>query len=192
MTNEDKRAELITKLIDCLIDDPRKTQLEARPMTRRVNWKAKVAINDTGKLIGKLGAHLKAIRVLVGLMGQRFGEDWRFAVEDPDDGERREPVRIERVAAYDPAPATAFLGEILGAILDEPAAINLTQDISSAGCSYTFTIAARVIQDYERLVEPFAIGYEQLAPVAALGTIFRAYGRQQGVDFRVFVPGRKV
>ena len=48
----------------------------------------------------------------------------------------------------------------------------------------------KAIQDYERLVDPVPVGYESITPIAALGTLFRAFGRQQGVTFRVEVPAR--
>ncbi len=187
MTNEDQKAELISRLIETLVDDPRRIELDAQTMPRRVNWRAKVDINDTGKLIGKKAAHLKSIRVLVCLMGQRFGEDWRFAVTDPDDAPRKEPRPIPPAENFNAGPACVFLKEILVAILDESPEVDILCD--SAG-DFTFRIRAKAIQDYERLVEPIPVGYDSLTPIAALGTLFRAFGRQQGVNFRVEVPSR--
>lgn len=190
MTNEDQRAGLITRLIEALIDDPRKLELDARPMPRRVDWRAKVDINDTGKLIGKKAAHLKALRVLVALMGARYAEDWRFAVHDPDDGERveREPIQMAG-KNFNAGPMAVFLAEILQAVLDASPGVDIVT--APAEDAFTFRIRPASVGDYERLVEPVPVGYDSLAPVAALGTLFRAYGRQLGANFRIEVPGRK-
>lgn len=187
MTNEDQRAPLIVRIIEAIIDDARSLELDTEPLTRRVNWRAKVNVNDAGKLIGKKGAHLKAIRVLVGLMGQHFGEVWHVSVDDPDEGPIHEKPPIEPAANYNPALASQFLLEILETFLADAPEIG----VERAGDEFLFVIRPRNVGDYEKLVEEYNLGREQLAPVAALGTLFRAYGRQQGVTLRIEVPGRK-
>lgn len=190
MTNEDQRARLICRLVESIIDNSRALELEAQPMTRRVNWRAKVNVNDAGKLIGKKGAHLKSIRVLVGLMGQHFGEVWRFDVVDPDEAEivEKDPIAPATAALYDTRPARELLVDVLETFCAERPGI--VSEVN-ADAEIVFTIQPKSVRDYETLVEGYNLGREQLTPVAALGTLFRAYGRQQGVTFRVEVPGRK-
>ncbi len=200
MTNEAQRQDLVTKLVADLLADPRALELDAHAMTRRVNWTAKVDINDIGKLIGKKGAHLKALNLIVSLLGQRFGEDWRFSPVDPDDRPlaTRDPVPDPQ--PVDRLSVAAFLREVLGGVLDEDPEITVEQRAAS---DLTFVVRARAVQDYERLVEEVVIREpytdregvdrpaERLAPVAAIGTLFRAYGLRLGWKFRVEVPGRK-
>lgn len=188
MSNEGKRKDIIKALITGLIDDAQSLRLDAAEMPRRVNWRAKVDINDTGKLIGKKAAHLYSLRVLISLMGARFGEDWRFEVSDPDDGERKEKAEIQRVKEIDASPVREFLFRILEGVIAERPEIHFVAQTNEYGWrEYAFTILATKA-DYSRLTTPVMVGREKLAPVAALGTLFRAYGRQQGVSFTIQVP----
>lgn len=191
MTHEDARRELIEALLTALIDDPRRLTLEARVLPRRVNWRAKVDINDTGKLIGQKASHIKALRAVVGALGSRFGEDWRLDVEEPDDGDRRPVVRTPDASSYDVAPALTLLRDVLAALLEAEAFVS----VEGGGSSYNLKVEAVLVQDYEVLATPVLCDYdprrpEQMTPVAALGTLWRAIGRQGGASLTVEVPSR--
>lgn len=193
-------AELIVRLASALVDDARAVQLEMQPLVRRVNFLAKVDINDHGKLLGKRGAHLKPLKLLVKAMGRKHGEAWELFASDPDVGNREDRPQAKPPAVYDPTAARDLLGETLEAILEEPAILEAVEEPKN---TFTFTIKAGVVQDYERLVESHEVVTERGTPgegdyrpaetmtlVAALGTFWYAYGRRDGVRFRVVVPGR--
>lgn len=189
MTNEDKRASLITSLIEALVDDPRRIELDARTMPRRVNWTTRVDINDTGKVIGTMASHLEALRCLISLMGIRYGEDWRFNVAEPEDGERVKKGRIPEAKNWNCQRAYTLLTEILDAVLDMPATVEIVQVPGAP--SATFIVRASAIQDYERLAAAREIeDGKRIEPVSALGTLFRAIGRQQGARISIEVPSR--
>lgn len=191
-THEDERLELIEHLLTALINDPRKMTLEARVLPRRVNWRVKVDINDTGKLIGRQACHLKALRAIVFSLGARYGEDWRLDVDDPDDAERLPITRTPDAEAYDVAPALTLLREVLAALLQEVPYV----EVQGAGSSFNLKISAVLVQDYEALATPVPVErdprrpFEQMTPIAALGTLWRAIGRQGGASLTVEVPAR--
>lgn len=188
MSNDAKRADLIGSLILWLIDHPKRFFLQSTPFPRRVNWLAKVDINDIGKVIGKMSAHRDSLRCLIGLMGARYGEQWVFEAMDPEDGPRIDKPKIPFTPDYNPSPAQDFLGQILDAILNEPAAIEVTRGPNAH--DFKFVLRSKSMSDYKILVTTVAAGREPLAPVAALGTLFRAYGRQKGVNFTIEVPSQ--
>lgn len=189
MTNEETRFKLVTQLIEGLIDDPRSLELTTLSFPRRVNWRAKVSINDTGKVIGKKASHLHSLRAVIALMGARYQEDWKLAVEDPDDGERADKPRIPRSENIDIAPATMFLTAIMQAVLVDPTPI--TAELLGDNSEYRFTILPQSDADYERLATAVPVGVGQaLTPIAGLGTLYRAYGRQQGAHFTINLPGK--
>lgn len=190
MTNDGRRAELIARLINGLIDDDQGLALEAVGLPRRVNWRAQVDINDTGKLIGKKAAHLYSLRVLITLMGARYGEDWRLEVLDPEEGERSERPPIPHAKNFDPAPLIELLSMILDAILAESATIQTERASKDGQDVHLLRVQAKSMADYEKLVTAVIVGREQLTPVAALGTLFRAYGRQRGAHIWVEVPSK--
>lgn len=190
MTNNERRAPLIARLITGLIDDDKGLELEAVNLPRRVNWRAQVDINDTGKVIGKKAAHLYSLRVMITLMGARFGEEWRLEVMDPEEGERVNRPARPQDPNFDPAGLVDFLGQILDAILSENATIQAEPAEMDGLQGHLLRIHARAMKDYEILATAIPVGRETLTPVAALGTLFRAYGRQLGAHVWVEVPSK--
>lgn len=186
MTNEGHNFQLVTQLIEGLIDDPRSLQLATASMPSRVNWRCKVGINDMGKLIGKQGCHLFALRAIVSLIGMKHGEDWRFRADDPDDGPRTERSRTPHNPNIDVMPAMHFLEHVLGACLSEVPVVGVGDDHEAAiAGEFHFTITPSTTEDRQKLVTPISVGLEELTPIAAIGTLYRAYGRQQGGSFTV-------
>lgn len=187
MTNEEQRYELVTQLIEGLIDDPRSLELSASTLPRRVNWRAKVDINDMGKLIGKQACHLYALRAIITAMGNRFQEDWKFQAVDPNEGPRADKPRVPRSPNVNMGPSMQFLMKILEAILATQADL---EGEATADGFHRFKITIRNPEDYQRLVTAVQVGRDTLTPIAALGTLFRAYGRQQGASFTVEVVSK--
>lgn len=194
-------AELIVRLASALVDDARAVQVEMQPLTKRVNFLVKVDINDHGKLVGRRGAHLKALKLIVKLMGQRHGESWELRALDPDESDREDRPQAKAPDTYDAHDALALLCDVLIQILEEKHEVGFVEDPRN---TFIFTIKASVVQDYERLaVEQHEVVPEKGDPsdgdyrpaetmtlVAALGTFWYAYGRRDGVRFRVIVLGR--
>lgn len=195
MTNEDTRRPLITRLINGLIDDERSLELDSVALVRRVNWRAKVDINDMGKVIGRQAAHLYSLRVLLNLMGAKFGEDWRLEVTDPDAGDRVDKGMVPAAKSYDPRPTRDLICEIMEATGHDAFTVEIQTTTKSESSpdhrlEYKFIIRPATRSDLELLLTKVTVGRVELTPVAALGTIFRAYGRQQGVSFTIEVPNK--
>lgn len=188
----DRAGDLILKLAEALVDDPRRVSMEASEMPRRINWQVKVDINDAGKLIGKHGSHLKAFGLVVRLMGEKGGEDWRLVHVPPDDGERMERAPSETPKHYDPTIASEILKESLELILEAAPVVSVDQHRNE----FTFTVRPILAQDFARLLDAVEItparfnparNAETLNLASALGTLWRAYGRKEGVYFKVNV-----
>lgn len=186
MSNSLKREDLVARMIIALIDDVAALDLVANDLVRRCNWAVKVHINDVGKVYGKGGAHLDSLRVLLGMMGARYGEMWICNVDEPTPAARSDKSPIASNDDYNPSNEQNLLGEILDACLDEAPSIAVTR--GPAKSAFAFTINAVAEPDYKRLVTALPTVHGPLTPVAALGTLFRAYGRQKGVHFTVNVP----
>lgn len=178
---------LVTRLICALIDNERELELRANELPRRVNWIAKVGINDTGKLIGGGARHVRSLRAVLSVIGSKHGEDWRFIAENPEDGERR--TEFERRGFnpnHLPGEELALLRLTLEAMLTTPPAI----DLLGGDGEYQFTINCGAVQDYEVLATPVTVGFNTLTPIAALGTLWKAYAQQQGARYTVHLPSR--
>jgi predicted RNA-binding protein YlqC (UPF0109 family) len=186
MTNEEQRAgAILERLILSLLDHPRELDLIPEVLKRRINWGAKVNINDAGKLLGIRGAHFKALRHVVGRMGDRLGSVWTLAFIDPDDGPRgKYSPDVPPPLNFSPTADLHLLAEVLTACTGQTYAIASDPD---GGAAWAVRITPRDWEAQEALVDKQASDGEAL--VAVLGTLFRAIGRRQGVGYRVETSG---
>lgn len=187
MSAEEKLYPVVEQLLALLLDDPRALTLTTASSDGRVKWYGKVDINDVGKVIGKQGAHLYALRVILKIMGRKCKEDWRFEIVDAEPGERKDGRRIPLATSYNPEGIQTFLALLLSCFCNDTVNLTVGKDGTSAN-SYIFVLRARDVKDYELLATSIMVGAVEQTPIAALGTLFRAYGRQQGAILRVEVP----
>ena len=187
-TSSHEQAEsVIRRVLEAMIDEPRKLQVEAITVPRRVNWRVTADINDTGKLVGKMGVHLTAIWALLSVMGERVGEVWAFRVADPEEGER---VRKEPVAAnpeHNPGADHALLLDVLKLLLAAPCSIQIE---SPAACHFRFTVRLGSVQDHERMHTPVPVRNDLVPPFEALQVVFRAIGKQRSVTYQIQFPAK--
>jgi uncharacterized protein len=66
--------ELLEFLIRSLVDDPAAVQIEERPTEGATVMRVHVAAPDIGKIIGRQGRTIKAIRALMSAAEQRLGQ----------------------------------------------------------------------------------------------------------------------
>ncbi len=184
MTHEDERADLISRLLEALVDAPRDLELDAVPLTGRVNWRCKVNISDTGRIVGKLGAHMRALKVVIAAMGRRYQEDWRFEMIEPDDGVRQDRPKMPAPKSYNPSDAGSLLLSIVSAITAHAPEVTIRHSLPD----FHFQLGGLTQQDHSILVTPLTVDRASDPPCAALSTLWRAYGRQHGVNFFIELP----
>ena len=65
MSEETKDVHLLlTQLLKAIIDHPEDLRIETKEFQGRIEWRVRVHIDDQGKVIGKKGAHIKALQFL--------------------------------------------------------------------------------------------------------------------------------
>lgn len=188
MRHEELCSPIIERLLCALVDDQRSVELQANCLPGRINWSWIVDVNDTGKVIGKSGVHLRALQLVVELMGKVPGEEWRAKPEDPVGVERSRRPDTETPLTHSALGDYALLMEILTALK-----INVAGKMGGTiKDGFTFTLTGQQVQHHEALLEAHEAIYERnqkerepLNLLGALGTIFRAIGRRQGVRYRI-------
>lgn len=188
IVNDETCAPLIERLLQALIDDKRSLFLEANCLPGRINWSFRVDVNDTGKVIGSKGTHLRALQLLIELMGKRADEQWCGLSIDPTGVERPSHPATDASKAHSTEEDWKLLCELLVAL-----GINATvTPAGSVESGYTFRVEGSRVQDHEALLEPHEAIYKRnqmsrdpLNVVGALGTLFRSIGRRQGVRYRI-------
>lgn len=192
MRHEEFCSPIIERLLCALVDDQRAVELQANCLPGRINWSWIVDINDTGKVIGKSGVHLRALQLVIEVMGQVANEEWCAKPEDP--------IGVERERRPDtPTPATHNALAAYGLLLDVLTAMQIKVDGCVSGTikdGFNFILRSNGVQHHDAMTEPREAIYErnqkERAPLtleAALGTIFRAIGRRQGVRYRISCDG---
>lgn len=195
----EQAEELVCRLICALVNHPDEVRLERAEFTRDTRWSVHLHVDDAGKVIGKEAAHVRSISLLLGLIGLR--SKWRYSLRvlnssdvgsAPQHRERPEPPD-----KYDPTAAKALLLDVLGAILEEHPEVDLTskavhplnrKNPSSPKVEFTFAVRAAGAQDHDTLGEAFGPDEEhRMSAEAALGTLWRAIGKKDGVSFIVAV-----
>ncbi|QRK06144.1 KH domain-containing protein [Archangium violaceum] len=94
--------QLIIYLARALVDQPDQVSLRASDVEGARLYELKVAPEDVGKVIGRDGRTVGALRTLLGAAAQKQGQKVRLEIQDD---------RRQQPQAAAPAPATAPQGQ---------------------------------------------------------------------------------
>lgn len=189
MTTEDPAiiaCELLRDLVETYIDHPEELRIATEAFPGAIYFKLQGHADDYGKLVGKGGAHIGAMNVIVRLMGDAVGMLYSFKLEEPEAGERR-PLRPLMLArTFDPEPSRQLLDRLIAALPVGDFVVNVEQTCR-APLSYTFTIGVRAAEDYALMTVAPGDAKPQMTLVGAIGTLFRAAANKAGVKFQITV-----
>lgn len=192
ITNEDvalDTAELLRSLVELLVDRPADLTVDYRMMHGRVDFLVMPNINDQGKVVGKMGAHVKALKFLLARIGDAVGQQFVLRLDEDTNG-RREPEKPKPVASdkYSYMPHLRVLKRLMLALNAATVDVSVTIE---PGAKYDFRLAIVSHVEYEVLAGLQPCGeFDDQSLLAALNTLFRAAGLRDGVEMRVEVTGR--
>lgn len=192
MPDESNFAEVLHRLLQALVDDSRAVDLEASPLKGRLNWCFNCDVNDVGKVVGKKGVRLRALRLVVELAGQLAGSIWFLQQPLEPKGERREGenVSANRPAAHDAEGDRQLLADLVKA-LEIDVRVAVTGNVATG---FTFALTCAGVGDNVKLLDQHRAVYSasqvETQPInlmATLGTLMRAVGARQGVKYVVAI-----
>lgn len=188
MTKTDltKIKELLRDVVAGFVEQPNAIQIAHQTAPGSCYWMMRVAPVDDPKAIGKDGAHARAIATLVAAWGDAEGEAHTFRLLNNTERVAREPDKIRDVMEYDVGPRRELLSRALSELALDGFAIK-TGPGAGVRDTLTFELAINVAtdRDYALLTRPR--GESGVAVVAALGTLFRAIARNDGVNIEISV-----
>lgn len=189
MTTETLRLhELLRDLVASYTDHTHALELAAKEVPGAVYWTLRGHADDYGKLVGKSGAHVKALGYLVTALGVADGELFTFKLLEPEPAPRRPSSPVKEATKYDPKPAGELLTRLLGELGIGQYAVTGITDASRVPIFVTYEIAVRDAEDYSALtVGPTEGEYVGQTLIGALGTLFRARANRDGVRFQLNV-----
>lgn len=183
MTEETQTdCDLLRLLVESFIDHPNHLSVVAKDYRDAVYWEFRAHTDDHPKIVGKRGAHVHALSLLVRKIGLARETVYYFELLEPEPGRRREASPPKAVEAYDAGPARKLLEDILTELgLGQFAIEVLSKPFSESGpLQYRFEIILRTEEDYAALTVPEPSN-PNATTIGALGTLFRARARKDGV-----------
>lgn len=78
-----KPHELLESVVRELVDQPDKVSIESHVSSHTATFDIHVAFDDVGKVLGRRGAHAKALRTLFGAIYGKHGMRLHLQVIDP-------------------------------------------------------------------------------------------------------------
>ena len=188
--SETAQNELILRdLIESITCQPEQIRLEVKERPARVYWKLRASADDTPRLVGTNGAHVKALSFLISELGKAADKPYDFTLEDPEPG----PVsheRLKKVAEeYDELPTLNLLERLLDALgVGEYHIDHAKTGVHADGrIENQFTIYVRSDEDYRILTVPPTLDRDRPTVIGALGALFRAAANKQGIRIQLQV-----
>ncbi len=187
MTDPEQSLAAFRRLVEALVDFPAELQVNVSEGDGwlRVDVSGAAAC-DQGKLVGTMGTHARALSFALNAMGSRYGEKWVFKVRFPDSGPR--PARgrpPERPKDHDDTKDLATLSDAVEACLGEPLTMGAIPEGEPGDRVFRLVPASRAADTSLR--EPVDFHNRPSNLVEELGTLFRAIGLRQGVNYRIEV-----
>lgn len=187
MTDTERIHDLIYDLASSFIDHPAALKLERTEFPTFCSWSMQGAADDYGKLVGRHGAHIKALSLLVRAFGIGAGARYTLRLINPEDGMRRPESPPRMAEQYDPSAALVLLDRVCGELALGQYAVEVHRGpATERPLSFSFVITVRDEDDDRALtVAPEWAPWQTVE--AAISALFRAYGAKEGVRFGVGV-----
>jgi predicted RNA-binding protein YlqC (UPF0109 family) len=174
--------DLLREFVASYVDKPDALRIEFQTAaTGDVYWMMKGDFEDEGKLVGKAGTHVDALEFILMAIGRHSGVVYTFRLLTRGGCEKKEAPRD--VIEYDPGRVQVLLTRLLVA-LGIGASVRVGPGAGPRNSlTFVFTIKASAREDYSRLVH-VDVNFGSTI-VAALGTLFRAIAKKDGVRFTI-------
>jgi predicted RNA-binding protein YlqC (UPF0109 family) len=180
-----KLRDLLQRIIAGFIDHPEQLEISISEVDAGVYWTIRGAADDQPKLVGRDGAHVDALGRFLYEAGRAVGEVHRLELLEPQPGDRRQRSEDHIAKNYDPEPARALLLEALIFALGFDRISVAVQRKSEFPPSYVFDVAVDDAEAFDRLATPRVLAGDSSSLADALGFLWRARARRDGVKFRI-------
>lgn len=176
---------LLRDLAAAMVSKPDRVRVERRdPIEGETLWWLSCAPEDLGKIIGRSRSHARAFEILLEAMGSAIGEAWLFKVERVEGPIRQEPP-VRRPRSHDPSEAHELLARILAQL---PLGSPIIECDADSADDLFFHFDVRVGRMGETRLKTLRDPQDSDTSLeAALGTLFRAIARKNGVRYQLNV-----
>lgn len=180
--------EVLRDVIAAFSTHPAALRIDAEPHPTKENvtlWQVRGAPEDEPVHVGKKGSHVRALAVLVHHFGKAQGTVFTFTLHTKRAPMERPAMRPRAVEKHNPEPQRLLLARLL----EECDLAAFRVDVvsrPSSNLSFELRVVVTSPDDYSTLTVPEDSRSTETL-VGAIGTLFRAIGKNLGVEFEVAV-----
>lgn len=175
-------TELLRAIVLSFIDHPGAVRLTAKEMPGGVYWELQVHPDDMPKACGKMGTHIRAMKFLMAQIGARQRMKYSLKLLEPEPGPVRPASPMKSVTSYDCRKAHELLVRALYQVTGMQEAVEIEEEGTTSFC---FAIVIRDKAHYVRIGVPPDDYDPSMTVIGALGTLWRAYAKKEGVTLRI-------
>lgn len=186
MTAEtEETKQLLHDIVASFVEHPESIEIAGDETRTSCYWMMRVHKEDEGKAVGFTGHHVKAVSLLMEQFGRAIRMAYKFKLITVHKGAPRDK-EWRQAETYDADPATVLLYRILEAMEIGAFSVNVTPQADRLPLlSYTYDIKVLLNDDYTKLVAPQ--NEDGLTVIAAIGALFRARAKKDGVFMQINV-----
>jgi predicted RNA-binding protein YlqC (UPF0109 family) len=181
-TESEVVTELLLTIVESFTTHHEEIELTAKPVIGACYWTLKVSPEDYGKVAGRQGSHIKALKFLLAKLGMiSFQMHYYIHLVQPMERVRTDPPPPNRINRYVPYDERDLLARWLEKILNG----QFKLDIEGEAPDLKLVITPQDYEDYQELIKPYAVEDSEFTIIACLGTLFRAIGNKNGVMLKI-------
>ncbi len=174
MSLEDVAAHVLRRLVGALVELPDRIQIQTTARSR-VMIILKVDIVDYGKVIGKGGATVRALKTIMKALGHAVDEDVRLVVENSDGVDPETRPKFEEAKDWDSTPLHAVVCDVCYGMFTKSPLIGKPVDVGT-----TTTIDIQVAEPIDQKLLQMEPDRNCPSVSEAFETIFHAIGKAMG------------
>lgn len=182
MTEETiESLDLLREIVASFTDHHDAIKIEAKEFPGYVSWLLKVHGTDHNKVVGRKGAHVKALTRLVTALGRANGNVYRFKLLEPTNDQRQEFTPTRTIETYDPSNAISLLRWTIAALIDEDdeqIGIDSHQDPNTLHFQFRLTVPGSGEVLLTATPEPL---------LDAIQTLWHAWAKKDGKDLEFII-----
>lgn len=175
-------ADFLQNVLSRIVHHPEDVQVIPTVFRGAVYWEIRANADDQPKLIGRGGTHIRALAFLVAEIGLASGEMYKLKLSEPEHGQRSPAVKPTTPTKYNPVHASKLLLDVTELIFGKDSCSITT---TATGNEFEFAIIMRDAADVPDLRTPYEADPYELTVIGALGTLWRAWAKKDGVEFTV-------
>jgi predicted RNA-binding protein YlqC (UPF0109 family) len=182
---------LILDVLASFVDHRDRIAVVAQQAGGKAVFTVRVDDRDYGKVAGKQGTHIKALTYLVREVGDTTHDSsYRLVLVGNPMQSAVRPEKIPPARRYDPEASRQLLERFARSIAPEVIVRVAPGRPDPEYLVFMFTLEAQNLDDYDLLLAPYDDSIDGPTTTSALGTIWRAAGRRDGVIFRIQITRR--